>query len=122
MKNSSLQIAGAVQALSQFDRSIRFNLVRFGSKKFGFVCEQTGKQMFLTWDTRLAAAVGIASRYFTCQSCKDCAFVNPKSVAKIAGITMAFDLLLAAGFVKIEGTGVNRRAVVVVAHDLNKNQ
>lgn len=115
-------IANRVQVLSQFDRSIKFNLVRFGAKQFGFICEQTGKKMMITWKTRLDAAVGIASRYFTCQSHADCAFVNSKSVALIAGLDMAVDLLFAAGFVKIEIIAGQRMLVVVENHDMNKNQ
>jgi len=118
----SNEIQGVIQTLSRFNRTIRFNLVHFGPKKFGFVCEQTGKRMFLTWDTRLNAATGIVERYMTGMAYKDCAFVNPKSVAVVQGMEMAFDLLLAAGFVKIESKGENRRAVIVAEFDMNKNQ
>jgi hypothetical protein len=97
MKN----IENSFAVLSKFNRSIKLNLIRFGTRKFGFVCEQTGKKLFLEWPTRLSAAVGIASRYYTCQSYDDRAFVNPKSVAEVAGPAVAFDLLLACGFIKI---------------------
>lgn len=121
MRNN-LGIANAVAILSQFNRTIRFNLVRFGSGQFGFVCQQTGKKMFLNWSTRLNAAVGIVSRYYPAQADKDSAFINPKSVAKTQGLVMAFDLLLSAGFVKIEGTGKNRRAVIATNFNMDLNQ
>ena len=121
MRNN-IQIQGAVEVLAKFNRTIRFNLVRFGSKRFGFVCAQTGKVMFLEWNSRLDAAVGVVSRYYPAQADKDAAFINPKSVASVQGLCMAFDLILAAGFVKIEGRGQNRRAVVATNFDMNQNQ
>lgn len=117
MKNS-LQIKNAVAVLSKFDRSIKLNLVRFGPKKFGHVCEQTGKKLCFESSTRLNAAVLVASRYGTHQSYADGAYVNPKCLAKSAGLTMAFDFLIACGFV----TAKNRVAEIVQSHDMAKNQ
>jgi len=113
MKKQTPGITDAVAVVSHFKQSISFRLVRFGPRQFGFVCEQTGKKMFLTWKTRLDAAVGITARYFVVQADKDSALVNPKLVATTLGIGMSLDLLLAAGFVRIEGAGSARRAVTV---------
>lgn len=111
---SNLGIGNAVAVISKFNRSIAFSLVRFGPKQFGFICNTTGKRMFLTWKTRLDAAVGITSRYYSARADKDSAWINPKSVALAQGLPMSFDLLLAAGFVKIEREGNSRRAVAVL--------
>ena len=118
----TLEIQNAVEILSKFRQTIRFDLVRFGSKKFGFVASQTGKKYFCESATRLDAAVGIVNRYFTAQACKDAAFINPQSVASAQGITMAFDLLLAAGYVRVEQAGGIKKAVVVESFDMNQNQ
>lgn len=120
-KNMSTQIANSVAVISKFDRSIKLDLVRFGSKQFGHVCAQTGKKLFITYGTRLDAAVGIASRYFTCQSHADCAFVNPKSVATVGGLEFALDFLISAGFVRIEKIDGVRTAVAVQLHEVAKN-
>ena len=115
-------IANSVAVLSKFNRSIKFNLVRFQTREFGFICEQTGKKMFITYGTRLDAAVGIASRYFTCQSYRDCAFVSPFSVASVGGLDMAVDLLISAGFCRVNIVDGQRTLVVVENHDIAKNQ
>lgn len=117
MKNS-LQIKNAVAVISKFDRSIKLNLVRFGAGRFGHVCEQTGKRLFFESKSRLDAAVLIASRYGTNQSYAGGAYVNAKSLAKSDGLVMAFDFLLACGFV----TAKNRIAEIVTPHDIAKNQ
>lgn len=118
----STQIKNSVAVISKFDRSIKLQLVRFGTKKFGHICEQTGKKLFIEYSNRLDAAVGIASRYFTCQSHRDCAFVNPKSVAHSAGLEFALDFLISAGFVRIEKIEGVRTAVIIENHSLAKNQ
>lgn len=106
-----------VQVVSKFNRSIRFNLVRFGAKDFGFVCAQTGKRMYFKYDTRFQAGVGFARRY-NADVYPDCAYVNPISVASLFGFDMAFELLTAAGFVAVK----NGQAVVVEQFDMGKNQ
>ena len=110
--------SNSVAVLSQFNRSIKLNLVRFGAGRFGHVCEQTGKRLFFENSTRLDAAVCIASRYFTAQSHADCAFVNPRAVAHKAGLDMAIDFLLAAGFCRVEVVAGQRTLVIVATHDM----
>jgi hypothetical protein len=104
-----------------FNRTIAFDVKRFGTKQFGLVCRQTGKRLFLTCDTRFSLLCQIQARYpgaVSPRSTPDTFYINPRSVAMFTNVDFAIELLIGAGFITCR-TGT---ATVVESFDPEKNQ
>lgn len=109
---------GKFAILSKFNRSIQFQVVRLGTKRF-VLKSPVGKIGFIECKSRFDLLAQVQARYtggVAAWSTKDVIAINPKGVAMTAGAEMAFDLLLFSGYVKNVG---NSWVTTAPAKELN---